>query len=87
LGATLLEHRDGGAGADIDPLDEAGVPTLSPLVDTRKYFDYHHSPADTLDKVQAEDIRRQVAVLAVLAYYLAEMPEVLPRLPAGAKSR
>jgi hypothetical protein len=40
-----------------------------------------------LDKVQAEDIRRQVAVLAVLAYYLAEMPEVLPRLPAGAKSR
>ncbi|MEA3173327.1 MAG: carboxypeptidase [Gammaproteobacteria bacterium] len=87
VGATLLEHRDGGAGADIDPLDEAGVPTLSPLVDTRKYFDYHHSPADTLDKVQAEDIRRQVAVLAVLAYYLAEMPEVLPRLPAGAKSR
>jgi carboxypeptidase Q len=86
LGATLLEHRDGGAGADIDPLDEAGVPTLSPIVDSRKYFDYHHSPADTLDKVQAEDIRRQVAVLAVMAYYLAEIPEVLPRLPAAAKS-
>ncbi len=86
LGATLLEHRDGGAGADVDPLDEAGVPTLSPIVDSRKYFDYHHSPADTLDKVQAEDIRRQVAVLAVMAYYLAEMPEVLPRLPVAAKS-
>jgi carboxypeptidase Q len=86
LGATLLEHRDGGAGADVDPLDEAGVPTLSPIVDSRKYFDYHHSPADTLDKVQAEDIRRQVAVLAVMAYYLAEIPEVLPRLPAAAKS-
>ena len=86
LGATLLEHRDGGAGADIEPLDEAGVPTLSPIVDTRKYFDYHHSPADTLDKVQAEDIRRQVAVLAVMAYYLAEISEVLPRLPPAAKS-
>jgi carboxypeptidase Q len=86
LGATLLEHRDGGAGADVDPLDEAGVPTLSPIVDSRKYFDYHHSPADTLDKVQAEDIRRQVAVMAVMAYYLAEIPEVLPRLPVAAKS-
>jgi carboxypeptidase Q len=86
LGATLLEYRDGGAGADIEPLDEAGVPTLAPIVDTRKYFDYHHSPADTLDKVQSEDIRRQVAVMAVMAYYLAEIPEVLPRLPAAAKS-
>jgi carboxypeptidase Q len=86
LGATLLEHRDGGAGADVDPLDEAGIPTLSPIVDSRKYFDYHHSPADTLDKVQAEDIRRQVAVLAVMAYYLAEIPEALPRLPVAAKS-
>jgi carboxypeptidase Q len=86
LGATLLEQRDGGAGADVDPLDEAGVPTLSPIVDSRKYFDYHHSPADTLDKVQAEDIRRQVAVMAVMAYYLAEIPEVLPRLPVAVKS-
>lgn len=85
IGATLLEHREGGAGADVDPLDEAGVPTLSPIVDSRKYFDYHHSPADTLDKVQAEDIRRQVAVMAVMAYYLAEIPELLPRLPVASR--
>jgi carboxypeptidase Q len=87
LGATVLEHRDGGAGSDVDPLDEAGVPTLSPIVDTRKYFDYHHSPADTLDKIQPEDIRRQVAVLAMLAYYLADSPELLPRLPVTPKPR
>jgi carboxypeptidase Q len=83
LGATVLEHREGGAGSDIDPLDEAGVPTLAPIVDTRAYFDYHHSPADTLDKIQPENIRRQVAVLAVMAYYLADMPGDLPRLPAA----
>jgi carboxypeptidase Q len=87
LGATVLEHRDAGAGSDVDPLDEGGVPTLSPIVDTRKYFDYHHSPADTLDKIQPEDIRRQVAVLALMAYFLADSPEVLPRLPATPKSR
>jgi carboxypeptidase Q len=87
LGATVLEHRDSGAGSDIDPLDEMGVPTLSPIVDTRKYFDYHHSAADTLDKIQPDDIRRQVAVLAMLAYYLADSPEVLPRLPVAVKPR
>ena len=85
LGATVLEHRDSGAGSDIDPLDEAGVPTLAPIVDTRKYFDYHHSPADTLDKIQPEDIRRQVAVLAMMAYYLAESPDMLPRLSVAPK--
>jgi len=85
LGATVLEHRDSGAGSDIDPLDEAGVPTLSPIVDSRTYFDYHHSAADTLDKVQPENIRRQVAVLAVMAYYLADMPDALPRIPITVK--
>jgi len=33
-----------------------GVPTLSPIVDTRTYFDYHHSPADTLDQNRARPI-------------------------------
>jgi carboxypeptidase Q len=85
LGASVLEHRDSGAGSDIDYLDEAGVPTLSPMVDTRTYFDYHHSPADTLDKVDPENIRRQVAVLAMLAYFIAEMPDPLARLPSANK--
>jgi len=80
LGATVLEHSDVGTGADVDPLDEAGIPTLSPLVDTRKYFDYHHSPADTLDKIRPDDIKAQVAVLAMMAYYLAERTQLLPRL-------
>jgi carboxypeptidase Q len=84
LGATVLEHRDGGTGSDVDFLDEGGVPTLAPLVDTRTYFDYHHSAADTLDKVDPDNIRRQVAVLAMMAYFLADMPDPLPRLPVAA---
>ncbi|HWY23778.1 MAG TPA: M20/M25/M40 family metallo-hydrolase [Nevskia sp.] len=82
IGATALDRRDGEVGADISPLQEAGVPGFAPLVDTREYFWYHHTAADTLDKVKPENLRRQVAVMAVLAYYLAEMPEPLARMPA-----
>lgn len=83
IGATALERRDGEVGADIAPLQEAGVPGFAPLVDTREYFWYHHTAADTLDKVRPEYLRRQVAVMAVLAYYLAEMPDALPRVPVA----
>jgi carboxypeptidase Q len=81
MGASLLDHREGAGGSDVEFLDALGVPTLAPIVDTRTYFDYHHSPADTLDKVEPDNIRRQVAVLAMMAYFLAEMPVALPRLP------
>jgi hypothetical protein len=81
LGATLLDRRGGAGGSDVAYLDAAGVPTLSPIVDTRTYFDYHHSAADTLDKVEPDNIRRQVAVLAMMAYFVAELPDPLPRLP------
>jgi carboxypeptidase Q len=79
LGATGLSRRDGEVGADINPLQQAGVPGFSPWVDTRHYFDYHHTAADTLDKVDPQSFRTQVATLAVLAYFLAELPEPLPR--------
>ncbi|MGQ0620740.1 MAG: M20/M25/M40 family metallo-hydrolase [Panacagrimonas sp.] len=84
IGASRLERRepDDEVGSDIGPLQAAGVPGFAPLVDTRHYFDYHHTAADTLDKVDPDALRRQVAVMAVLAWYLAEMPEPLPRAPA-----
>jgi carboxypeptidase Q len=81
LGATILDRRAGAGGSDVAYLDAGGVPTLAPIVDTRTYFDYHHSAADTLDKVEPENIQRQVAVLAMMAYLVAELPEPLPRLP------
>jgi carboxypeptidase Q len=80
MGATILDRREEAGGSDIEYLDAGGVPTLAPIVDTRTYFDYHHSAADTLDKIDPDNIRRQVAVLAMMAYFVAEMPEALPRL-------
>ncbi len=64
--------RPGGLGTDIWPLQEAGVAAFEPIVDGRHYFDFHHTAADTLDKVEPDAMRRQVALLAVLAYILAE---------------
>ncbi|MGC1521802.1 MAG: M20/M25/M40 family metallo-hydrolase [Steroidobacteraceae bacterium] len=79
IGATVLVRRDDELGADIAPLQTAGVPGFAPLVDSRHYFDYHHTAADTLDKVDPENFKTQVATMAVLAYYLAELPQPLPR--------
>jgi carboxypeptidase Q len=81
IGATILDRREEAGGSDVEFLDAAGVPTLAPIVDTRTYFDYHHSAADTLDKIDPDNIRRQVALMAMMAYFVAEMPEALPRLP------
>jgi carboxypeptidase Q len=78
IGATAFERRDGELGSDIDPLQQVGVPGFAPLVDTRHYFDYHHTAADTLDKVDPQNLNSQVATMAVLAYYLAQLAEPLP---------
>jgi carboxypeptidase Q len=84
IGATVLQRTDGELGSDIGELQRAGVPGFAPLLDTRHYFDYHHTAADTLDKVDPENLKSQVAALAVLAYYLAEMPDTLPRFKTQA---
>jgi apolipoprotein N-acyltransferase len=52
---------------------------FAPVLDGRHYFDYHHTAADTLDKVNPENLRSEIAVMAVLAYFLAETPDPLPR--------
>jgi carboxypeptidase Q len=81
--APLLEGiqagdiRDGGGGADIGPLMRDGMPGLGLRTSGERYFHWHHSHADTLDKVNPEDLQKQVAALAVMAYILADMPERL----------
>lgn len=69
--------RVGGSGADISPMKDAGVMLMGQRVEGARYFDYHHSPADTLDKVNPEDLSKNVAVLATVAYILADMPQRL----------
>jgi carboxypeptidase Q len=73
FGATRVETSSGG-GADISPMQAAGVPALGLDVDGRLYFDYHHTEADTLDKVKPQDLADMVAATAVLAFVVADMP-------------
>jgi carboxypeptidase Q len=71
----LVEH----CGADIGPLEKAGVPAFSPIQDNRFYFSYHHTAADTLDKIVPRELAENSAVVAVAAYALANMEQPLPR--------
>ncbi len=77
IGATSMQA--GGAGADVGPLTAAGVPGLGLNVDGTRYFWYHHSEADTMDKLDQREVAQCVAAMAVMAYVIAEMPETLPR--------
>jgi carboxypeptidase Q len=58
-------------GADTSPLVDAGVPGFGLVPDPRHYFDYHHSAADTLDKVDPKALAQNTAALAGLAWLLA----------------
>ena len=69
--------RPYGGGEDIQPLTADGVPSLSPSNVGIHYFDWHHTATDTLDKVDPENFNRNAAVLAVLSYVLADMPDRL----------
>jgi carboxypeptidase Q len=69
----------GGGGADIGPLGAGSVPLLGLRQDSTHYFDYHHSPADTLDKVDPAELDLNVAAMAVMAWSLADMEGTLPR--------
>jgi hypothetical protein len=71
----LVEH----CGADIEPLEKAGVPSISPIQDSRFYFNYHHTAADTLDKIVPKELAENSTVVAVTAYALANMERPLPR--------
>jgi Zn-dependent M28 family amino/carboxypeptidase len=62
------------SGADISPLVEAGVPGVGLIVDSSKYFDVHHTNADTLDKVDPDDLAQATTAVAVFAYIVADLP-------------
>jgi len=79
FGANLIKLTNSSPGADIEPLAKTGVPTFGILQDDRTYFDYHHTAADTLDKIAPRELRENAAMMAVLGYALANLPEPLPR--------
>ncbi|HSK72987.1 MAG TPA: M28 family peptidase [Pyrinomonadaceae bacterium] len=78
-GAALVEFREGGVAADIGPLTQRGVPSFANWFDTRTYFNYHHTEADTFDKVNPKELAENGALMAVLAYGLANLEQPLPR--------
>jgi hypothetical protein len=67
------------AGEDIAGLTAKGVPSFAPVQDSRFYFNYHHTAADTFDKIDPKHLNENAAVMAVLAYALADSPEPAPR--------
>jgi carboxypeptidase Q len=79
FGANVIRLTSTSPGADIAPLGKAGVPTLGLLQDSRTYFNYHHTAADTLDKIVSRELRENAAAMAVMGYALADMPVPLPR--------
>ncbi|MCG8603970.1 M20/M25/M40 family metallo-hydrolase [bacterium] len=61
----------GFGGADIGPLHDLGVTTMGLMVDSHRYFDYHHSDSDTFDKVNERELELGAATMAIMAYVLA----------------
>lgn len=83
IGSTLQPVESGqvtrgGGGADIGPLMRDGVPGMGLVVDGSRYFWYHHTDADTMDKLDKEDFNECVATMAVFAYAVADIEEKLP---------
>ncbi|SVB16231.1 uncharacterized protein METZ01_LOCUS169085, partial [marine metagenome] len=73
------EITEGGRAADVAPLNDEGVPAISLKVDGSKYFWYHHTNADTFDKVDRDELNRCMAAMAIMAFVLADLNEPLPR--------
>ncbi len=85
VGATAFEKVEDSPEADITALVEGGVPGVGLEVDDSKYFWYHHTDGDTLDKLDPAEVARCVAAMAVMAYVVADLPDALPRAPAAAR--
>jgi carboxypeptidase Q len=77
----LGDTKKGGGGADVGTMRAAGVPLFSPIQDSSRYFDVHHSADDTFDKIDREELNTGVATMAALAYALADAEAPLERIP------
>ena len=79
FGANIVRVTNHSPGSDIAPMANAGVPALGIMQDGRTYFNYHHTAADTLDKIVPQELRENAAAMAVMGYAIASLPEPLPR--------
>jgi Zn-dependent M28 family amino/carboxypeptidase len=93
IGALLVplgiayEATGGDPGPDIGPFAKVGMPWGDLAQDGTDYFDYHHTPNDTLDKVKATDLDQQAAAYAVMAYVAANSPVDFGRAPVEEEAK
>lgn len=66
----LSDFSTEGGGADIGPLANHGVPLMGFLPDSQRYFDYHHTKEDTIDKVNKRELELGAASIAALVYLI-----------------
>ena len=76
--ADRVTKVDSSPEADIEPMVTLGVPGIGLDVDGSRYFWYHHTDGDTLDKLDPAEMGRCVALMAVMAYVIADLPDRLP---------
>ena len=79
IGAGTMIPEDGSPDADITPLVDAGVPGLGLDMGDSRYFWYHHTDGDTMDKLNSKEFTLCVATMAVAAYVAAELPTQIPQ--------
>lgn len=70
LGVTYV--RNGHTGADTSPLEDKGIPVLSLNVEDSKYFWYHHTEGDTIDKLRPDEVNKCAAALAIMGFVFAD---------------
>jgi carboxypeptidase Q len=76
----MQEISGGGGGADIGPISALGkVPMMAYSGDSNKYFTIHHTPADTVDRIDPQEVSKAAASLAAMIYVVADMPQALPK--------
>ena len=70
----------GGGGADIGPISTLGkVPMMAYSGDATKYFTIHHTPADTIDRIEPAEVSKAAAAISAMIYVVADMPQALPK--------
>lgn len=68
----------GYSGVDISFLHKLGIPGIGLIVDSQRYFDYHHSPNDTFEKVNRRELQLGSAAIASLVYLIDKYGLELP---------
>ncbi|KAF7278802.1 hypothetical protein GWI33_007953 [Rhynchophorus ferrugineus] len=79
INASQAQYSTGGVGSDISAWTQSLIPGGSLLNANEKYFWFHHSPADTMDVLDPDDLDKATAVWAVVSYIIADLSEEFPR--------